>query len=231
MKISAILPAAGLGLRIKSKIAKPLILLDGLSIIIHTLKIFEVHPLINEIILVFNFKDIPELKKLISKSGIKKAKVIVEGGPTRRESVQNGLKHVSVDSELVLIHDGVRPFIEGEVITKAIEAAKKYGAVVVGLPVKSTIKKVKINNLEVESTLKRDELWEIQTPQVFKKDLIMQAYNNSDGIDALDDAFLVERLGHRVTLIEGSCLNIKITTPEDLLLAQAILRQTNNTNL
>lgn len=230
MKISAILPAAGLGLRIKSNIAKPLILIDGQSIIIHTLKIFEDHSLINEIILVFNSKDIPELKKLIKQSGVKKVKGVVDGGATRKDSVKNGLKHVAADSDLVLIHDGVRPFLQQEVITKAIEAAKKYEAVVVGLPVKSTIKKVKASNLEVESTLNRAELWEVQTPQVFKKDLIIKAYNNSDGIDALDDASLVERLGHRVALIEGSCLNIKITTPEDLLLAQAIFRQKNSTS-
>lgn len=224
MKISVILPAAGLGLRLKSNIAKPLNLINGEPIIIHALRKLDSHPLIDEIIVVFNSKNISELKGLIEQKGIKKIKDIVEGGATRKDSVKNALRHLSVDTDLVLIHDGVRPFLEQKIITNVIDGALKYGAAVVGVPVKSTIKKVKLTNLEVDSTLNRDEVWEIQTPQVFKKDLIIEAYDNSDGIEALDDAFLVERLGHRVALVEGSYFNIKITTPEDLVLAQAIYK-------
>lgn len=227
MKISAILPAAGLGLRIKSDTLKPLILVNGESIIVHTLKIFENHPLVNEIILVFNSQGIAALKKLVKQNGFKKVKQVVAGGKTRRDSVANGLKHLKADTDLVLIHDGVRPFIEEGIITKSIEVAKKHGAAIVGVPVKPTIKKIKLKKLEVDSTLNRNELWEIQTPQVFKKELILKAYKNSDGIDACDDAFLVERLGQRIKLVEGSYSNIKITTPEDLLLAQAIIEQKN----
>lgn len=230
MKVSVILPAAGLGLRLKSDIAKPLIPIEGESIIIHTLKNLDDHPLVNEIIVVFNSKDIAKLKELVKQKGIKKVKDVIEGGVTRKDSVKNGLKHLSADTDFVLIHDGVRPFLESEILTKVIDAALKYDAAIVGVPVKSTIKKIKSNNLEVDSTINRDGVWEIQTPQVFKKDLIIKAYNNSDGIEASDDAFLVERLGHRIALVEGSYLNIKITTPEDLILAQAIFKQVNKAN-
>ncbi|MFC1709200.1 2-C-methyl-D-erythritol 4-phosphate cytidylyltransferase [Candidatus Omnitrophota bacterium] len=222
MKTSVILPAAGLGLRIKSDIAKPLILINDESIIIHTLKNLDSHPLINEIVLVFNSKDMTEIKKLIIQKGIKKVTQVVEGGAIRKESVKNGLRHISADTDIVLIHDGVRPFIDHKVVTEAIEAAVKSGAAIVGVPVKATLKKVKLEDQEVESTLNRDEVWEIQTPQVFRKDLIMEAYKDSDGIEASDDSCLVERLGQRVTLVKGSYFNIKITTPEDLVLAQAI---------
>lgn len=229
MKVTAIVPAAGLGLRLESKTAKPLILINGEPIIIHTLRKLSNHSLINEIIVVFNPKDIPELKKLIKQKQIKKIKDIVEGGPTRKDSVKNGLKSLG-NTDFVLIHDAVRPFIEERIITESIETAFKYNAAAVGVPVKSTIKKIKLKDLEVDCTLDRREIWEIQTPQVFRKDLIVNAYNNINGIDAPDDAFLVERLGQRIILVRGSYLNIKITTPEDLTLAQAIF-SLNKANL
>lgn len=221
MKVCAIVPAAGLGLRFKSDISKPLVPIDDDSIIIHTLKNLSKHPLIREIIVVCNSKDISEIKDLVIQKGIRKIKKIIEGGSTRKQSVKNGLSSLD-DVDFVLIHDGVRPFVEQKIITNAIETASKFDAAVVGVPVKSTVKKIKLRDLEVDSTLNRDEIWEIQTPQVFKKDLIINAYNNIDEIEAPDDAFLVERLGHRIALVVGSYLNIKITTPEDLALAKAI---------
>jgi 2-C-methyl-D-erythritol 4-phosphate cytidylyltransferase len=221
VKVSAVVPAAGLGLRLKYSIAKPLALVNNIPIIVHTLKRLCSHPLISEIIVVFNAKDISELKRLLKKNRIKKIKDVVEGGSTRTQSVKNGLKILG-ETDYVLIHDGVRPFIKHEIITQAIKAAKRYGAAVTGLPLKSTIKRINPKNLEVEYTLRRNEIMEVQTPQVFKKDLIIRAYTKADDKDAPDDAFLVECLKRPVKVIEGSCLNIKITTPEDLLLAQAI---------
>ncbi|MFH1621505.1 MAG: 2-C-methyl-D-erythritol 4-phosphate cytidylyltransferase [Candidatus Omnitrophota bacterium] len=225
MKVSAIIPAAGLGLRFKSTIAKPLVLVNGEQIIIRTLKNLDSHPLINEIILVFNSKDIPQVRDLFNIENIKKVTKVIEGGQTRTDSVRNGLKCLSLDTELVLIHDGVRPFVDHQIITNVIKAALKSDAAIVAVPVKSTIKKVDLEKHEVEFTLNRKEIWEIQTPQVFKKDLILEAYDNSEGIDAPDDSFLVERLKHRVSLVEGSYFNIKITTPEDLILAAEISKQ------
>jgi len=225
VKVSAIIPAAGLGLRFKSTITKPLVLVNGEQIIIRTLKNLDSHPLINKIILVFNSEDIPEVRELIKKKNIKKVTSVVEGGKTRKDSVKNGLRCLSKDTEFVLIHDGVRPFVDHQIITNVINAALKSNAAIVAVPVKSTIKKVDLEKHKVESTLNRDEIWEIQTPQVFKKELILQAYNNSEGIEASDDSFLVERLKQDVSLVEGSYLNIKITTPEDLILAQEISKQ------
>lgn len=224
MKISALVPAAGLGLRLKNKTLKPLVLINKQPIILHTLRRLSSHPLINEIIVILNSKYSKELKDIIRKNKLRKIKDIVEGGATRTQSVRNGLKRVG-DADFVLIHDAVRPFIEKKIITQVIKAASKCGAAIVGIPMKSTIKRIKDKKLEVDCTLRRERVWEIQTPQVFKKDLIMRAYNSirlDEKMDMPDDAFLVERLGHRVALTRGSSLNIKITTPEDLILAKAI---------
>jgi 2-C-methyl-D-erythritol 4-phosphate cytidylyltransferase len=221
-KVSAIVPSAGFGLRLKSKIAKPLVLINGEPIILHTLRILNNHRLISEIVLVFNSKDINYAKNLVSKKKLKKVVDIVEGGATRKDSVSNGLRCLASDTDFVLIHDGARPFIDEKIITNAINGAVKFGAVAVGLPAKNTLKKVNKNNLMVTTTINREDIWEIQTPQVFEKGLIIKAYADSDNAEATDDASLVERMGHRVKLVEGSCYNIKITTPEDLKIAQAI---------
>lgn len=229
MKVCALVPAAGLGLRLKANTVKPLVAIDKDSIIIHTLRKLSSHPLIDEIYVIFNPRHIKKAKDLIIKNKIKKVKGVIGGGATRTQSVANGLDKIK-DADLVLIHDGVRPFIDIKIITKVIKSAAKYGAAIVGIPVKATIKRVKDKTPEVDCTLRRDEIWEIQTPQVFKKDLIMRAYRSiKDGECGLpDDAFLVERLGYRVALVMGSSLNIKITTPEDLILAMAIKRLKDN---
>ena len=146
----------------------------------------------------------------------------MSGGPTRKSSVKNGLAQLTDDVEFVVIHDGVRPFIQEKIITATITAAKHSGAAVAGVPLKQTVKKIELKNLEVDVTLNRNEIWEIQTPQVFAKQLIMRAYEHVEHNEAPDDAFLVERLGHRVALVMGSYFNIKITTPEDMVLAHAI---------
>ncbi|MDD5618490.1 MAG: 2-C-methyl-D-erythritol 4-phosphate cytidylyltransferase [Candidatus Omnitrophica bacterium] len=223
MKVCVLVPAAGLGKRLKTKVIKPLVLINKQPIIIHTLRKLSSHPLVSEIIVIFNSKHITRLKSLIKRNKIKKIKAVVKGGATRAQSVKNGLKEVK-GADLVLIHDGVRPFIKHKIITQAINKALQCGAAIVGMPVKSTIKRVNDKKTEVSCTLRRDEVWEIQTPQVFKKDLIMKAYENIDSNNAniTDDAFLVERLGQRIALVKGSSFNIKITTPDDLILAKAI---------
>jgi len=222
MKVTAIVPAAGLGLRLNSKVAKPLLNIDSQPILIHTLKTISSHPLINNIILGFNKNDLETVKSLVSTQGIRKIYKIIEGGSTRKQTVKNALSALPFETDLVLIHDGVRPFVEDKVLSSAIDAASKYGAAVAGVPVKSTIKRINLNELEVDATLRRNEVWEIQTPQVFKKDIIIRAYSNIDNIEAPDDAFLVERMGHKVMIVLGSYFNIKITTFEDLVFAESI---------
>lgn len=226
MKIEAIIPAAGLGLRLKPTTNKPLIEIGGRPILIHTLTTLEKHPLIQNIILVVNHLDLNMAKRKIKQYHLKKVKDVILGGQTRKESVEKGLNRLDKDTTLVLIHDGVRPFVNKETITSAIHLAMKLDAVVVGVPVKATLKKIYTDsNIPfVDTTLDRKSLWEIQTPQVFKKELILKAYENFRQMEATDDASLVERLGIKVAVAIGSYLNIKITTSEDLIFAEAILK-------
>lgn len=230
IRASAIIPAAGYGLRLNKKIPKALIEINHKPIFIHTLNTISQHPGIGEIILVAPSRYIKIFKDKIKQFHIKKIQNIIPGGFTRRESVENGLKFLKPEIHWVLIHDAVRPFLEHRLITKVINEAKRYGAAVVGLPVKATIKKVLSpqcpsvhSRFTVEKTLDRNNLWEIQTPQVFKKELILKAYNKFKDKSFTDDSSLVERLGVRVRLVKGSYFNIKITTPEDLILAGTIL--------
>ena len=224
MKITAIVPAAGEGLRFKSTIAKPLVNLDRRPILIHTLAVLSRHHLIKEIIVVFNKKDIGLLTKKIEQCKLRKIKKVVLGGVTRRQSVENGLREIDQGCDFVLIHDGVRPFIDKKIISSVIDAARKTGAALSAVPVKPTIKEVNPLNLKVKITLDRSLLWEIQTPQVFRKDIILKAYSRFKDKNALDDASLVEKLGVDVKVVEGSYKNIKITTPEDLVFAEAIIK-------
>ena len=158
-------------------------------------------------------------------------KCIVKGGLTRRQSVQKGLAFLDEDTDFVLIHDGARPFVTRKIISRVVLGAQKYGACIAGVPLKPTIKSIKyrvlsINkkNIFVDKTLDRRNLWEIQTPQVFRKDLIIEAHSKFKNIDAADDALLVEKMCKNVAIVEGSYFNIKITTPEDLAFAEAILK-------
>ena len=148
------------------------------------------------------------------------------GGASRQESVQRGLEKISVDCDLVVIHDGARPFVSPVLIDRVIEEAWTRKAVVVGVPVRDTIKIIS-ESRQILSTPPRDCLWEIQTPQAFDRDLIIEAYEAAqrNKLEATDDAMLVEHLGKLVYLIEGERTNIKITVPEDLIFAEAVARQ------
>lgn len=230
MYVTAIVLAAGRGLRLESRFSKPLIVIKSCPLVIYCLDVISKHPYVRDIIVVVNPQNSKEITNKIRRFRIKKVRRIVLGGRARQDSVRNGLKHIDRRTDLVLIHDGVRPFISTRIISAAIKEAKKCGAAVVGVPVKSTIKVVArrtsqvAGNFIVEKTLDRSKLWEIQTPQVFKKELILKAYRKSKGIAVTDDAMLVEKLGAKVSVVLGSYNNIKITTQEDLVLAEAILR-------
>jgi 2-C-methyl-D-erythritol 4-phosphate cytidylyltransferase len=154
-----------------------------------------------------------------------KADQVVSGGETRQESVFNGLQMLTSGTDMVIVHDGVRPFVTEEMIKSTLESAGKWGAATVAVPVKDTIKEADDENLVVK-TLNRHRLWAIQTPQAFKYGLILQAhlYARENQIQATDDASLIEQLGiHQVKLVMGTYENIKITTPGDLVTAKAIL--------
>ena len=222
MFVSAIVPAAGLGLRLNRNLPKPLISFNKKPIFIYALSTLSRHPSIKEIILVVSSSTLRSTKYYIKKYRIKKIKELVIGGHRRRDSVQNGLNRVSTKADLVLIHDAVRPFIDLNMISRIIREAKKTGAAILGVPVKSTVKEITAKG-RVIKTLRRERLFEIQTPQVFKRNLIINAYKRFPNLGAVDDAFLVERLGRQVVVVIGSYFNIKITTPEDLVFARSIL--------
>jgi 2-C-methyl-D-erythritol 4-phosphate cytidylyltransferase len=224
MKVVAVVASAGRGRRFNKKLAKPLVVLNGKPILIHTLKNLAKSSLIQEIIVVANKNNLNTLKKKIKQFGLSKVKDVVAGGSSRSRSVSNGLKAVSKDCDIVLIHDAARPFIKGNYISQLIKAARKFGAAILAVPVKATIKRIEPRNLKVVATLNRDFLWEVQTPQVFKKDLILKAYNKLKSFNFTDDAALLERLGQRIKVVRGSYSNIKITTPEDLAFAKIIAK-------
>jgi len=223
MFVSAVVPAAGSGLRLRSPLPKPLVSLNKKPIFVHTLNTLSRHPNIREIILVVSRKTFNTTASYLKKYRIRKIKKLVIGGRSRCASVQNGLKWVSEKADLVLIHDAVRPFIELSMVSRVIQEAERTGAAILGVPIKSTVKKIDARG-KVISTLRREHLHEIQTPQVFQRDLIIKAYKKFPNVSAVDDSSLVERLGSKVSVVLSSYFNIKITTPEDLLLAHSILK-------
>ncbi|MFA4992926.1 MAG: 2-C-methyl-D-erythritol 4-phosphate cytidylyltransferase [Candidatus Omnitrophota bacterium] len=222
--LSAILLAAGKGRRLNAVMPKPLVRIGNKPAIIYSLNSLNKHPDIDEIILVVSSTNQGKIIEAIRKYHFKKIKAIVFGGLRRQDSVYNGLKAVNKKSDWVLIHDSARPFIAGRSITKVIAASGKNAAAILAVRPKATIKLSRQLNI-VSQTLNRDKLWEAQTPQVFKKSLLLEAYKKYSQEDVTDDASLVERLGKRVKIVEGDYGNIKITTAEDLLLADLIVKR------
>lgn len=225
-KVYAIIPAAGTGSRMGSKTKKQYIELNDLPVIAHTLNIFEQSLAIDGIILVVGAEEIAWCRQhIVEKLKLRKILAIVAGGICRQQSVYNGLMSVAArDDDIIVVHDGVRPLLTGDILQAAILATCKYRAVVVAVPVKDTIKLVN-QSQTVSNTLPRGKLWAAQTPQLFNYRLLMAAYQSATDSDftGTDDASLVERLGHDVHLVVGSYENIKITTPEDIVTAKAIL--------
>lgn len=226
MNVCAVIVSAGKGHRFMEGKKKQFHLLAGKPILAHTLDKFETCPMIHSILLVVGQEDMNFcLKEIIEKHKYRKISQIVPGGKRRQESVKNGIDVLSKDIDIVSIHDGVRPFVTKEMIEESIRSAKRFQAVVIATPVKETIKMVHTDRT-VLKTLDRDFLWQIQTPQTFQVDLIKEAYYKAteDGFLGTDDASLVERLGVKVHVLPGSYTNIKITTPEDLMLANLFLQ-------
>jgi 2-C-methyl-D-erythritol 4-phosphate cytidylyltransferase len=195
--------------------------------VLRTLDRFFSSRTVDKVVLVVAEKEIRQCKALIqgdpNLGG--RAWILQAGGRSRQESVRRGLEKLDADCEIVAIHDGARPFISPSLIDRCVEEAYRVGAVVIGVPVKDTIKVVSEEH-RVEATPARDTLREIQTPQVFRKDLIVEAHHWAElqTFDATDDATLVEQIGKPVFLLEGEATNIKITLPEDVLLAEVLLR-------
>ncbi|MDD2273128.1 MAG: 2-C-methyl-D-erythritol 4-phosphate cytidylyltransferase [Desulfuromonadaceae bacterium] len=226
-KSIALIPAAGMGKRMGASINKQYLQLNGMPIVARTISLFEQSPLIDAIYLVVPAEEIPYCRKhVVEACGFKKIAAIVPGGRERQNSVFNGLnamrKHVS-DDDIILIHDGVRPLITERVLLESISSARLHDGALVAVPVKDTIKTVQ--NGFVSNTPPRESLWQAQTPQTFRFAKIFQAHQSAatDGFIGTDDASLVERSGGKVYIVQGDYRNIKITTPEDLILAEAFL--------
>jgi 2-C-methyl-D-erythritol 4-phosphate cytidylyltransferase len=225
-KVHAIIVAAGKGIRMKDSVRKQYIALDGISILRHTLNIFDSCQRVSHIILVIPKEDFDFCRNdILMTTKLQKDINLVAGGPERQDSVYSGLQVVEPNDGVVVIHDGVRPFVRQEHIVACIRGAAEFGACILGIPAFDTVKQVNAKN-EIVQTHKRETLWLAQTPQAFRAKLIKKAHEaaKQEGFIGTDDSSLVERLGRTVKIIPGSRNNIKITSQEDLELARAILQ-------
>ena len=225
-KYTAIVLAAGSGKRMNSKVHKQYLIIQARPVLYYSLKAFE-DSAVDEIVLVVGKGEEKFCRKeIVDKYGISKVKAIVEGGKERYHSVFEGLKQTS-DADYVLIHDGARPFVNQDIIRRCMQEVQKYQACVVGMPVKDTIK-IADEEGYAKQTPDRKNVWMIQTPQTFSYALIYEAYEEmlkTEDTAITDDAMVLERIkGKKSKLIEGSYRNIKITTPEDLLIANVYLQ-------
>ncbi|RFU70267.1 2-C-methyl-D-erythritol 4-phosphate cytidylyltransferase [Bacillus sp. V59.32b] len=224
MFYEVVIPAAGQGKRMNAGKNKLFVELAGKPIIIYTLQVFESDPACNGIILSINPDEEELFQSIITQYGLKKIKKLVPGGNERQQSVYNGIKYAD-EHAIVLVHDGARPFIGHALIMELATAASRHGGAIVAVPVKDTIKKVK--DKAVVETVERSSLWSVQTPQAFRVPTLIKAHEMAEKEQFLgtDDASLLERMGESVLIIEGNYDNIKITTPEDLYFAEAILQK------
>jgi 2-C-methyl-D-erythritol 4-phosphate cytidylyltransferase len=226
MKVTAIIVAAGLGKRMGGAIPKQFLSLRGRPLLAHTLAPFEEIREIEEIFLLIppGWEDHCR-KEIVEKYGFKKVSKVVLGGQERQDSVYSGLRETSHDTDLILIHDGVRPLVTKAQIQDSITMAARYGAAVVAIPLADTLKKVGSDG-SIKETLRRDDLWLAQTPQTFQKKIILKAYEAAfhEHFCGTDDAALVERAGFEVKVVPGTASNFKVTTLTDLSLAEALLQ-------
>lgn len=224
MTTGAVIVAAGSGKRMGGQRNKLWLPLAGEPILAHTVRLFASHPEIQEIVLVVNEQDQADVLDWLEAEGIRLT--VARGGAERQDSVRNGLQELSADCSYVLVHDAARPFVTPQQISQMIRQVRHDHATIMAVPVKDTIKVVGATG-QVESTPARESLWAVQTPQAFRMSLLQEAHQRAweAGKRGTDDAMLVEWLGHPVTVVQGSYENIKITTPDDLLLGEEIMRK------
>ncbi len=220
MKITVVIPAAGSGKRFGEN--KQLKILGDRPLVFHTLRPFIDSELINEIVVVAPKNDVQQLSRELKSMISVKSVMVVAGGNTRQKSVFNGLKAASDSSELICVHDAVRPFVTKELIEKAVNACSEHDGVIVAQSSTDTIKKVMDD--QILETLPRETIWRAQTPQIFSKSALQEGLKmaEDENIQGTDEASLLERIGYQVGFVEGSSLNIKITTEEDWVFAEAI---------
>jgi len=229
MKAIAIVPAAGTGERMGTNRKKPYLLLNQRPLLYYTLTALDSIASIAQIIVAVAPGDERFCQQqVLEKFHFNKSIQLIPGGSSRQESVRRLLDRVPEDAQLVLIHDGARPLITPELLEQAITETRVWKATVLAVPVKDTIKSAN-DTLQIEKTISRERLWAIQTPQTFERSVIREAHQRAsqEGFIGTDDAALVERMGVQVKIVMGSYDNIKITTPEDVIVAEALLKNRN----
>ena len=224
--VAAVVPAGGCGTRMGNETPKQFLQLGDVPLLVHALRVFESSRTIAEIVVVVPPDAMTYCQnELLPQFAFSKISKIIAGGARRQDSVWNGLQAVDGRTTIVVIHDAVRPFVTDTMVDSVIDGARTHGAAIVAIPVPDTGKRAAPDGM-IETTLDRQRLWLAQTPQAFTLELLREAHRSSHeaGVEATDDAFLVERTGHRVSIVNGSPDNIKVTRPEDLVMGEAILR-------
>jgi 2-C-methyl-D-erythritol 4-phosphate cytidylyltransferase len=231
-RVTAILPAAGLGTRMGADMPKQFLSLDGVPVLLFTLRRLAACPAITEFVIATRAEEIDSLRVSIASENLGRPVHVVRGGATRQDSVANALPEVSSDTDLILVHDAVRPLVTRDQIERVIEEAAACDAAILGIPAMDTVKEVKRASLPsdvalVTATIPRERVVLAQTPQVFRASLLIEAFGRAraDEVSASDEAGLVERLGWNVHVVAGSERNLKITRPGDLQLAEFYLHQ------
>ena len=224
--VSCIVAAGGSGTRMGADKNKLFLEIDGVPVIVHTLSALEKCTAVSEIIISAREEDIMQIWEYVKEFNLAKVKSIVKGGVTRAESVLSAVKEISDESDIVMIHDGARPFVTDGIIDETVKKAKEYGAAACGVKPKCTLKSVD-NDGYITDTVDREKTVEIQTPQVFVKELFRKMYSLDEQAlkNATDDCSLAEKCGAKIFVTEGSYKNIKITTPEDMEIAEIFLRR------
>lgn len=227
--VTAFIAAAGMGKRMNMGINKQFLSIGNIPVLAHTIKKLEQSKYIDFLIIIIKETDILYLSDIINKFKINLDYKIVYGGKERQDSIYNGLINMPPETDIVLTHDGARPFVSVEKIDEAIEKVNETGACVLANRVKDTIK-VSLDGETVDYTPNRNMLWQVQTPQVFERDILLKAYNQAYAEDyyGTDDCSLVEKTGVKVKLINNSYDNIKITTKEDLHFAKTLIKKVKN---
>jgi 2-C-methyl-D-erythritol 4-phosphate cytidylyltransferase len=225
MSVLAIIPAAGLGVRMGGGTPKQFLSLEGVPIFIHTLRKFTASEAIDDIILALRPEDMERVRADVDREHFSRSVQLVVGGATRQETVGRALAEAPPGTEIVVVHDAVRPFIDSAMIQRVVEAARKDGAAILGIPSVDTVKQVE--RQLILGTIPRERIVLAQTPQAFRYAIIREAFDRAtaDGFNGTDESSLAERLGYNVTVLMGSDRNIKITKPSDLPLARLYIAQ------
>lgn len=232
-KVSAVVAAAGLSKRFSTHGKKQFATLGGKPLLTYCLSTFELSKLIASIVVVVPEDEISHSRELFESFGFEKITSVVGGGEKRHVSVRNGFRAVPPDSDMVLIHDAARPFVDNDTIKRVIEQCSRTGASICAVPVTDTLKQADKRNSFVSGTIPREKLWRAQTPQIFRREILEEVYRSGhmEEFDATDESALVEAEGIRVGMVMGSNLNMKITTAADFEIAELIVSKGETSNV